>query len=52
MNEAFPVFDPYVDVVFDLAGSLSKDALSITSAISQSDVVIVPICNEVKAINA
>jgi hypothetical protein len=52
MNDAFPDFGNEVDVVFDLAGSISKTALSITSAIKQSDIVLVPIYNEVKAINA
>jgi len=41
-----------VDIVFDLAGSISKTAYSITSAIKQSDVVLVPIYNEVKSIKA
>ncbi len=41
-----------MDIVFDLAGSISKTAYSITSAIKQSDVVLVPIYNEVKSIKA
>lgn len=52
MNEPFPTFGPDIDVVFDLAGSLSKSSLSITSAVEQSDVVIVPIYAELKSINA
>jgi len=41
-----------LNVVFDLAGSLSSSSLSISSALLMSDVVIVPINNEWKAINA
>lgn len=52
LNESFPDFGSDVDVVFDLAWTISKNALSITSALKMSDLVIVPICNEVKAINA
>ena len=52
MNESFPDFWPEVDVVFDLAWSISKTALSITSAILQSDIVLVPICSESKAVRS
>lgn len=52
LNDEFPLFGSDVDIVFDLAGSISTTSLSITSAIKQSDVVIVPIYNEVKAITA
>lgn len=52
LNDAFPEIPDDIDIVFDLAGSLSSSALSISSAIKQSDVVIVPIYNEIKAINA
>lgn len=52
LNEAFPPIGDDIDIVFDLAGSISANAISITSAIKQSDVVIVPIYNEVKAIKA
>ena len=52
-NEAFPVFPPEIDIVFDLAGMITKDASpSIVSAVKQSDVVLVPIYNELKCINA
>ena len=50
MNEAFPVIEN--DIVFDLAGSISSTSLSITSAIQQSDIVIVPIYNEIKSITS
>lgn len=40
------------DIVFDLAGSISKLAVSITSALAMSDVVIVPIYNEYKSLVA
>lgn len=52
LNEPFPKIDDDIDIVFDLAGSISQESYSITSAIKQSDVVIVPIYNEVKAIKA
>jgi len=52
-EEEFPIFPADVDVVFDLAGLMSKDARpSIVSAVSQSDVVLVPIYNELKCIHA
>ncbi|MFT2112749.1 hypothetical protein [Marinomonas sp. 2405UD68-3] len=41
-----------IDIVFDLAGSISKLAVSITSALSMSDVVLVPIYNEYKSLVA
>lgn len=47
-DEAFPQLND-IDIVFDLAGSISPTAHSITSAIQQSDVVIVPIYNEFKS---
>ena len=48
-DESFPTFPDEIDIVFDLAGSISAHAHSITSAIEQSDLVIVPISNEVKS---
>ncbi len=51
-DDAFPQIPDDVDIVFDLAGSLSKGTPSIRSAIEQSDLVIVPIYNEVKSLNA
>jgi cellulose biosynthesis protein BcsQ len=50
MNEDFAEVD--VDMIFDLAGSLSSHSKSIVSAINVSDVVIVPIFDEVKSILA
>lgn len=41
-----------IDIVFDLAGSISKGAVSITSALESSDFVIVPIYNEFKSLVA
>ena len=41
-----------VNIVFDLAGSISKSAHSITSALKMSDYVIVPIYNEYKCLVA
>ena len=52
-DEEFPEFPDGIDVVFDLAGLMSRDARpSIVSAVSQSDVVLVPIYNELKCIHA
>lgn len=51
-EEEFPAFPKDVNIVFDLAGIISKGATpSIRSAIMQSDVVLVPICNENKALH-
>jgi len=52
LHEAFPPIPNDIDIVFDLAGSISRGASSIFSAISQSDVVIIPIYNEIKSLNA
>lgn len=52
MDSPFPDIWDDIDIVFDLAWSISKTSLSIITAISQSDVVLVPIYNEVKAIKA
>ena len=52
LNEPFPLIPDDVDIIFDLAGSISKTALSISSAIKQSDVVLIPIYNEVKSIKS
>jgi MinD-like ATPase involved in chromosome partitioning or flagellar assembly len=51
-NDAFPHFTSDTDVVFDLSGSIGDKALSITSAIKQSNVVIVPIYNHVRSLQA
>lgn len=51
-NDAFPELPENIDIVFDLSGSISKTSQSIVSAIKQADVVIIPINNELKAINA
>ncbi len=51
-DEVFPAIPKDIDIVFDLAGSISKGTASITSAIEQSDIVIVPIYNEIKSLNA
>ena len=49
MDEEFPAFGD-IDVVLDLAGAISKHSHSISSALSQSDLVLVPISSEVKSI--
>lgn len=53
-EEPFPqeLVDMDIDIVFDLAGSISKLAVSITSALSMSDIVLVPIYNEYKSLVA
>ena len=51
-HEEFPTIPDDIDIVFDLAGSISRYASSITSAIQQSDLVIVPIYNEIKSLSA
>ena len=52
MEEAFPSIPDDIDIVFDLAGSISEHSHSITSALTQADLVIIPVWNEVKALNA
>jgi len=50
-EQSFPDYGEDIDLVFDLAGHISKSAApSIVSAISQSDVVLVPVFNEVKTL--
>jgi MinD-like ATPase involved in chromosome partitioning or flagellar assembly len=49
-DQVFPEIPDDIDIVFDLAGSISAHSGSIVSALKQSDLVIVPITNEVKAI--
>lgn len=48
-DDEFPALPPEIDIVFDLAGSISRYAHSITSAIRQSDLVIVPVYNDFKS---
>ncbi len=52
LTEPFPEIPDDTDIVFDLAGTISSQSHSITSAIRQSDLVIVPIFNEVKALHS
>lgn len=49
-NQVFPEIPSNIDIVFDLAGSISANSGSIVSALRQADLAIVPITNEVKAI--
>ena len=51
-DEDFPKIPEEVDIVFDLAGSISRSSTSISSALQQSDVVIIPIYNEIKCLVA
>lgn len=48
-DDEFPKLPSEIDIVFDLAGSISRYAHSITSAIRQSDLVIVPVYNDFKS---
>ncbi len=50
--ESFPDIPDDIDIVFDLAGAISAQSHSITSAVKQSDLVIVPIHNEVKSLHS
>lgn len=50
LSESFPDFPSDIDIVFDLGGAISNTSHSITSAIKQSDLVIVPIEDEYKSI--
>lgn len=51
-EDEFPDLPGDIDIVFDLAGSMSQHAYSITSAVKQADLVITPVWNEVKALHA
>lgn len=52
LTEAFPTIPDDIDIVFDLAGAISEHSHSITSAVGQSDLIIVPIFNEVKSLTS
>lgn len=52
LTEEFPDIPSDIDIVFDLAGAISAQSHSITSAVRQSDLVIVPIHNEVKSLRS
>ena len=52
LTEAFPEIPDGIDIVFDQAGAISEHSNSITSAVKQSDLVVVPIFNEVKSLNS
>lgn len=52
LSERFPDIPQGLDIVFDLAGAISTTAHSITSAIAQSDLVIVPISSEFKSLKS
>nr|VFJ57822.1 MAG: hypothetical protein BECKFM1743C_GA0114222_102094 [Candidatus Kentron sp. FM]VFJ74624.1 MAG: hypothetical protein BECKFM1743A_GA0114220_107892 [Candidatus Kentron sp. FM]VFK21883.1 MAG: hypothetical protein BECKFM1743B_GA0114221_108221 [Candidatus Kentron sp. FM] len=51
-NERFPEIPEDRDIVFDLAGSVPADSSIVESALRQSDLVIVPIYNEIKSLNS
>jgi len=52
LTESFPEVPDDIDIVFDLAGAISEHSHSISSALIQSNLVIVPIFNEVKSLNS
>lgn len=52
LTESFPTIPDGIDIVFDLAGAISEQSRSITSAVAQSDLIVVPIFNEVKSLNS
>ncbi len=51
-NEAFPDIPDDIDIVFDLAGSITENSKSIISALEQADLVIVPMFDEVKSLRS
>ncbi len=51
LAESFPEIPDNIDIVFDLAMAISETSRSITSAILQSDLVIVPIENKYNYLN-
>lgn len=52
LTEPFPAIPDDIDIVFDLAGAIDEAALSIVSAIRQSEIVLVPVNAEVKALHS
>lgn len=50
MEEEFPSIPEDIDMVFDLAGTMSAHSHSITSALTQADLVIVPAFDNVYSI--
>lgn len=50
LDQEFPLIPDDIDIVFDMAGTMSKYDHALVSAIQQSDVVIVPIWNNVNSI--
>ena len=53
-EETFPqaLIEHDIDIVFDLAESISKSAISISSALKMADYVVAPIYNEYKSLVA
>ncbi|MBT8419535.1 MAG: hypothetical protein KJO08_01605 [Gammaproteobacteria bacterium] len=51
-NEDFPDLPDDYDMVFDLAGSVPANSSVVESAVRQSNLVIVPIYNEIKSLNS
>lgn len=49
-NEEFPKLPEGIDIVFDLGGFVESGGASIGSALAQSDCVIIPVNNELKAL--
>jgi len=51
-KQPFPDLPAELDVIFDLAGLIDEDAKSIQSALHQSNLVIIPINDEIKSLVA
>lgn len=49
-TEEFPTLPDSIDIVFDLGGFIENSGESIASALHQSDVVLIPVNNELKAL--
>ena len=52
LEESFPEIPNGIDIVFDLAGSIGIHSKSISSSIMQSNIVLIPIYNEIKSLSA
>ena len=51
-EDEVPSFTSDIDIVFDLAGTMTSSDYSVVSALKQSDVVVVPIYNDEGALKA
>lgn len=51
-DQDMPNFDDGIEVVFDLAGTMTSGDFATVSALKQSDVVVIPMCNNLGALKA